>query len=81
MGNGKRRNSYINTFQPRHYIGRLEDAEPWMVGNHYIKQGYRINYNTPKKALMSAFHIHNETSNIWSHCVAALISLWFVTYM
>jgi predicted membrane channel-forming protein YqfA (hemolysin III family) len=52
-----------------------------MVGNEYIKHGYRINYNSTGKAILSVFQVHNETSNIWSHCLAALLSLWFVCYM
>lgn len=43
-----------------------------MVDNTHITDGYRINFNTPSKIIKSLFMIHNESINIWSHCLPAV---------
>ena len=42
----------------------------------YILTGYRYSYSTLPQAIGSAFTIHNETINFWTH----FIPLWFVLY-
>jgi adiponectin receptor len=43
-----------------------------MKDNLSITDGYRINFNTPSRILRSLFMMHNESVNIWSHCLPAL---------
>lgn len=43
-----------------------------MKDNDKITHGYRINFNTPGKIFRSLFMVHNESVNIWSHCVPAI---------
>ena len=50
-----------------------------MIGNKYIMTGYRLNYDTHWKAFMSLFELHNETGNVWSHLLGALLFV-FMTY-
>jgi hypothetical protein len=38
-----------------------------------VVTGYRVNYNDSFKALRSLFQLHNETVNIWSHLLGALL--------
>ena len=57
------------------FIGSLEDAmkvDEWLIYNHHIKKGYRINYKCYKTITQSAVQCHNETSNIWSHLLGAI---------
>lgn len=49
-----------------------------MKDNLHITHGYRINFNTPKKIFRSLFMIHNESVNIWSHCLPAMIIIFFL---
>jgi hypothetical protein len=65
-----------------HYIGDYETAPDYMKDNLHITHGYRINFNTPKKILRSLFMLHNESVNIWSHCLPALaIILFLLSFM
>jgi adiponectin receptor len=52
-----------------------------MIGNKYIETGYRIGYDTNYKAFMSLFELHNETGNVWSHLLGALLFVWFTGYV
>jgi hypothetical protein len=56
-----------------HFIGTIRQADEWQRSNKYIKNGYRIGYNTNSLALRSLFQIHNETSNVWSHLLGSLL--------
>lgn len=42
-----------------------------MKDNLAITHGYRINFNTPTRILRSLFMVHNESVNIWTHCLPA----------
>jgi adiponectin receptor len=54
-----------------------------MKDNDHITHGYRINFNTPRKIFRSLFMVHNESVNIWSHFLPAIIilSLLFSFYL
>lgn len=43
-------------------------------------QGYRINFNSTKKILRSLFMLHNESVNIWSHLIGAIIIILLIIY-
>jgi adiponectin receptor len=58
----------------REFIGELKHLEDeGRKSNHYIVRGYRINFTTPKRVLKSLFMIHNESVNIWSHLLGAVL--------
>ena len=64
-------------------IGSFHDAQKFIQDNEYIKNGYILNCNTYKKAFLSLFICHNETVNIWSHLLGALIFvilIWYTKY-
>lgn len=44
-----------------------------MIDNNHITHGYRINFDNPKKILKSLFMLHNESVNIWSHFLPAIL--------
>lgn len=48
-------------------------APEWHVYNDYLHHGYRINYKSHKDMLRSVFQLHNETTNIWTHLIGALV--------
>lgn len=54
----------------------IDDTPIYVRDNEHIKLGYRPQL-TPLKALASAFSIHNETLNIWTHAIAAIAFLYF----
>ena len=63
------------------YIGSRDEADPWVTGNKYIYEGYRINYSTPWLAVKSTFAFHNETVNIWSHWLGVFAALAIALYL
>jgi adiponectin receptor len=67
-----------NGTEEHHYIGDYETAPAYMKDNLHITHGYRINFNSPKKIWKSLFMIHNESVNIWSHCLPAMIIIVFL---
>ena len=69
-----------NEEQPNEYIGHYEQAPGYMKDNEGITHGYRINFNTPKKIIKSLFMVHNESVNIWSHFIPALLILSLLIY-
>ena len=51
-----------------------------MKTNKFILSGYRINFRSYIDATKSIFMIHNETFNVWSHLVGAVIFIYFFYY-
>ena len=62
-------------------ITTIEDAPQWIVDNKYLWHGYRKNYNSLRAAASSMFHKHNETMNVWTHLVGAIIFIICLTYL
>ncbi|CZT15802.1 related to membrane proteins, contain hemolysin III domain [Ramularia collo-cygni] len=46
----------------------------WLQDNHYIISGYRSPSNSYKKSAASIGHLHNETVNIWTHLIGAILA-------
>ena len=55
------------------FIGSIKDAESHQTGNRHILRGYRINFKSAKSLIKSIFMVHNESINIWSHLLGALL--------
>lgn len=55
------------------HIGNMDEAPDWLIDNHFILTGYRINFTTPKLTLKSLFICHNESTNIWSHLSGVIL--------
>jgi len=47
----------------------------WRRDNHYIHTGYRPSTASFLDSILSLSYLHNESVNIWSHLVGAVISL------
>ncbi|KAI1264269.1 hemolysin-III channel protein Izh2 [Xylariaceae sp. FL1019] len=50
-----------------------DDLPHWRRDNAYILSGYRPSTNSYLTSLSSAFSIHNESVNIWTHAIGALV--------
>ena len=63
-------------------VGNYEDAPSYLKDNEYIKKGYLLNCHSVKLVLRSLFVCSNETVNIWSHLLGAVLAvvLIFLTY-
>lgn len=51
------------------------DLPFWQQDNHYIQSGYRPPTNSYQKSAASLGYIHNETVNIYTHLIGALVAL------
>ena len=47
----------------------------WLQDNHYIISGYRPASNSYTKSFQSLGYLHNETVNIYTHLIGALLAL------
>lgn len=50
-----------------------DDLPTWQQDNHYIHSGYRPASNSFTKSFGSLGYLHNESVNIYSHLVGAII--------
>lgn len=56
------------------------DLPSWQQDNHYILSGYRPETNSYKRSFASLSYIHNETVNIWTHLVGAVVAIFGGVY-
>ena len=54
-------------------LGTIYEAEEFMKSNEFILRGYRLNFNSFRKLIKSLFIVHNESINVWTHLLGALI--------
>jgi adiponectin receptor len=52
---------------------RWEDLPKWQKDNEYIRSGYRKPSYSSHRSMRDIKHLHNETVNIWSHLLAAIL--------
>ena len=51
------------------------DLPAWLQDNQHIHSGYRPASNSYRKSLASLTHLHNESVNIYTHLVGAILAL------
>ncbi|KAK5016827.1 hypothetical protein LTR16_003060 [Cryomyces antarcticus] len=51
------------------------DLPAWLQDNHYIHSGYRPESNSYKKSAASLSYLHNETVNIYTHLLGAMLAV------
>ena len=56
------------------------EAPKHQQDNEYIRKGYLVNCDSMKKITKSLFMIHNETVNVWSHLLGAILIIFLVVY-
>lgn len=47
----------------------------WQRDNHFITSGYRPASNSYHRSFLSLGHLHNETVNIYTHLIGAVVAL------
>ena len=52
------------------------DLPQWMQDNHYILSGYRPATNSYQKSAASLGYLHNETVNIYTHLIGAILAVF-----
>ena len=50
------------------------DIPKWLQDNHYIRSGYRHPSNSYLGSAASLGYLHNESVNIWTHLVGAVLA-------
>jgi adiponectin receptor len=50
------------------------DLPKWMQDNHYVHSGYRPQSNSYARSAKSLGYLHNESVNIWTHLIGALMA-------
>ncbi|KAI5811489.1 hemolysin-III related-domain-containing protein [Peziza echinospora] len=68
----------IKAAREKRLITYDELPRPWRV-NPYILSGYRFT-ETPIECIRSAFHLSNETANIWTHALGFFVILGIAFY-
>ncbi|KAG6116896.1 hypothetical protein E4U14_008270 [Claviceps sp. LM454 group G7] len=58
-----------------------DDLPPWRRDNAFIHSGYRDMRASYLHAFQSLFYLHNESVNIWSHLVGALVAVSCAAYV
>lgn len=53
---------------------KWHDLPHWQQDNHYIHGSYRGQSGSYHRSFASLFHVHNETINIYTHLIPALIT-------
>jgi adiponectin receptor len=56
------------------------DLPTWQQDNIHIHSGYRPASNSYSKSFSSLTHLHNETVNIYTHLIGALLALFAAVY-
>lgn len=59
----------------QHRLRHFEQTPSVLQFNKHIRSGYRCGY-TYFEALFSTLELHNESGNIWSHLLPALVLFW-----
>ena len=67
-------------FDGKPKIVHKDHTNKWLVYNQYVDYGYRTNYNKNKILLKSACTCHNETANVWTHLLGAILFVGIVFY-
>jgi adiponectin receptor len=52
------------------------EIDPWQQDNHYIISGYRPASNSYSASFSSLSYLHNESVNIYTHLIGALLALF-----
>lgn len=58
-----------------------DDLPAWRRDNAFIQSGYRQIRASYKHSLQSLFYLHNESVNIWSHLLGALVAVACAAYL
>lgn len=63
------------------FIGPIKDYPEIFRDNKLLLTGYRCNYTTFRGLFGTVFMWHNETVNIWSHLLGAILFVFLTFYV
>lgn len=63
------------------FIGTYDEFPLHYRHNQYITRGYRVGFRGWKSMARTLCMCHNETVNVWSHGIGALIFITILVYM
>ncbi len=69
------------TEKPWWSLVHWDDLPHWQQDNHYVHSNYRQASYSYARSFASVLQIHNETVNIWSHGIPAMLSLPTAFYL
>lgn len=52
-----------------------------MVDNDHLHSGYRKNFHSKRKLVKSMCMKHNETMNIWTHFIGAIVFIFLIIFL
>lgn len=58
----------------------VNELPTWMQKDQYIRHGYRTPQYSLRGCYESLWYLHNETVNIWSHLLTALLMLLLLSW-
>ena len=68
------------TVWPPHLIS-VNELPEWMHKDNFILHGYRKSEPSFRRCYESLFYLHNETVNIWSHLLGAVLISSFLAWI
>ena len=69
---------YENENLKEGFIGTADQYIPELVDTEFILTGWRCNYRSRFEVFMTLFKWHNETINVWSHYLGALLAFLII---
>lgn len=60
------------------FIGTADQYIPELVDTEFILTGWRCNYRSKFEVFMTLFKWHNETMNVWTHLLGALLAFFAI---
>lgn len=66
---------------PERKILKIDEVPRWYDVNPFILSGYRPQSNSVLGSLASWTYLHNETGNIYSHLIPAVVSIFAQSFM
>jgi adiponectin receptor len=77
-----RTKSVSNTIQEtKRILFEFNEVEAWQRDNEYLRSKYRNPSNSYKESLRSLFYLHNQTGNIYTHLIGAIVFLVYAVYV
>lgn len=70
----KRRRRPVVQREIRAFLTSFDQAPKHLRDNPFIRRGYRVGHSA-KDAIISAFKLHNESGNIWTHLIGFIVFL------
>ena len=63
------------------FIGTWDDYPVELQDNEYLREGYRVNFNTYKEVFYTLFRLHNESVNVCSHLCGAIVTVFMIVIL